>query len=50
MMFPSAEQPDPKSDTFERCVFLAAMSISAVSSITIEEFPAPTPYAGFPDE
>ena len=46
---PSAEQPDPKSDVLLRRVFSAASATSAVSSITIVEFPAPTPYAGVPE-
>ena len=50
IIFPSAEQPEPKSLVFDIRVFFAAISMSAVSSITIDEFPAPTPYAGLPDE
>ena len=42
-MLPSAEQPEPKSEVFDMRVLTAAMSISAVSSITMEELPAPTP-------
>ena len=48
-MLPSAEQPEPKSEVFDMRVLRAAMSMSAVSSITMVELPAPTPYAGRPE-
>ena len=48
-MLPSAEHPEPKSEVFDMRVLRAAMSMSAVSSITIVELPAPTPYAGRPE-
>ena len=38
IIFPSAEQPEPKSLVFDIRVFFAAISMSAVSSITIDEF------------
>src|SRR5262252_5465486 len=47
---PSAEQPDPKSFVLLIRVLRAASSTFAVSSTTIVAFPAPTPYAGLPDE
>src|SRR5690606_2383824 len=47
--FPSAEQPDPKSEVLESIVLRAASSMSAVSSMTIVELPAPTPNAGLPE-
>ena len=37
------EQPEPKSEVFEIRLFMAAISTSAVSSITMVELPAPTP-------
>jgi hypothetical protein len=43
------EQPEPKSEVFDMRVLRAAMSMSAVSSMTIVELPAPTPYAGLPE-
>ena len=41
--FPSAEQPDPKSFVLLMRVLRAAWATSAVSSITMVAFPAPTP-------
>ncbi len=49
MTLPSAEQPDPWSLVLLMRVFRAASSTFAVSSTTIVEFPAPTPYAGLPE-
>jgi hypothetical protein len=46
---PSAEQPEPLSLVLLIRVFRAASAMSAVSSMTIVAFPAPTPYAGLPE-
>ena len=46
---PSAEHPEPLSFVLLIREFKAASAISAVSSITIVAFPAPTPSAGFPE-
>ena len=49
MRLPSAEQPEPKSDVLDNRELRAASAMSAVSSMIMVEFPAPTPYAGVPE-